>query len=247
MGIARAYNRIIRRQLERHAAWLPVTNIYTLGDFGMVSGGLFTRIGNVADLGVRWTDKPGPPSRIDYSSSSVRTTRIQGGVEVDAFAPGSNENSAQLSFEFTRKNTFIIQAAELTSQEMDNVFSVAEHLSNHPQWRRRFRFVTSVYEAQSPLLLASHEGQTKVTLSGKVEALEQARLGKANGDFDLSASKELALEITGTRGVIGLQLARVTFTGQPRLRTALRDGGEAPREIGVEFDSDWDEDPDDDI
>jgi hypothetical protein len=241
MGIANAFNRIVRRQLQQHAAWLPITNTFALGDFGVVSNGLFTRIGNVADLGITYKRRAGAPSKLDYASNSVTITRIEGGAKVPTFSGTSVD--AKLLFNFQRESTFVLKAQEVTSQEIEDIFAVAAALHRHDGWRNRYRFVTRLYTAQNPLFLASRDGATEVTLSGKAAALGQADLGKIGADVNYSHNREMALEITGQSGVIALGLGRVTWGGAAK---PLSQGEPAP-EVGVEEDTDWDDDPKDDV
>jgi hypothetical protein len=242
MGIANAFNRIIRRELRQHAAWLPITNTFALGDFGVVSNGLFTRIGNVADLGISWKERSGPPSKLDYSSQSVTTTRIEGGANVPAFS-SSTTVDAKLVFNFQRESTFVLKAAQIVSQEIEDIFAVATALHRHRDWRKRYRFVTRLYTAQSPLFLAGRDSATEVTLAGKAAALGQAELGQLSAGVSVTASRELSLEITGQTGVIGLGLGRVALGGA--IKPLSQDGQSA--EVGVEEDTDWDDDPKDDV
>ena len=46
MGTARAFDRILKSELNIHAAWLPITNTFSVGDFGLISDGVFAKMGN---------------------------------------------------------------------------------------------------------------------------------------------------------------------------------------------------------
>ena len=59
MGTAQVFNQIIKDQLHVNAAWLPITNVFRLGDYGVVSDGIFTSIGNVGrDFSLRPQSAP---------------------------------------------------------------------------------------------------------------------------------------------------------------------------------------------
>jgi hypothetical protein len=47
MGTARDFDDILKRELNIHAAWLPVTNTFRLGDYGIVSDGVLVPMGNI--------------------------------------------------------------------------------------------------------------------------------------------------------------------------------------------------------
>ena len=64
MSLARNAARVIRQQLRAHVAWLPLGNNFDLGDFGVFSGGVFVRLGNIAVHPLREPLRPaGPPAQ----------------------------------------------------------------------------------------------------------------------------------------------------------------------------------------
>lgn len=243
MALANQYSRIIRRHLEQHAAWLPITNVFQVGDFGVVSNGVFTRIGNIRDFGLHWVEKQGPASKINFTSSSVVATRFEAGVKVDVFSNNVDVDAA-LVFDFTKKSSFVLKADQITSTELDNALQVALALKDLDAWRWRYRFVTRAYTAHNALILASRQSSTKVTLTGKVGFLKKVELGEVDLNVGVSVNGDLALDIVGQTGVIGLGLARIRASGGPApvdLRSTL------PSEIRLEEDSDWDDEAEDDI
>lgn len=50
MGTPRTYNRLLNTQIKMFAAWLPVTNTFRLGDYGLMSGGVFHQIGHISEF-----------------------------------------------------------------------------------------------------------------------------------------------------------------------------------------------------
>ncbi|MCX4240846.1 hypothetical protein [Paraliomyxa miuraensis] len=219
-----------------------MTNTFALGDFGVVSNGLFTRMGNISALGVEWSEKTGAPSKLDYHSTSVVTARFEGGATVDVFSDSTTVD-AKLVFSFSHNRTFVLRAAKISSLEIDDILAVAAKLHQHASWRRRFRFVTRLYSAQNPLFLASREADTTVTISGKAAVLKKVDLGDFDASINFAVNRQLAIEVAGESGVIALGLARVKVTGM-----AAEAGTAASNpQIGVEEDADWDEDPVDDV
>jgi hypothetical protein len=41
MGTPRLFDQTLKSQLQINAAWLPVSNIFKLGDYGVMSEGVF--------------------------------------------------------------------------------------------------------------------------------------------------------------------------------------------------------------
>lgn len=248
MGLANAYSRIIRQQLRKHGAWVPITNVFTLGDFGVVSNGIFSRIGNISDLGIAFAKKNGPAATLNFTSNAISATRIEAGVEVPAFS-GNPAIDAALKLRFDRKHAMMLKAAEIRSVEIDNILAVANALHDHSHWRWRYRFVTATYHATNAVMLASREGATEVSLRGKASALQQIDLGNLSADISVTANRELALDITGRTGVVALGLARVRLLGGPGILATPTSLHPAAHEGAFEIfdDADGDEDPEDDV
>ena len=63
MGTPRLFNQTLKSLLQINAAWLPVTNTFRLGDYGVMSEGVFVKIGNIeTDFGIALERALGPNS-----------------------------------------------------------------------------------------------------------------------------------------------------------------------------------------
>jgi hypothetical protein len=98
MSIARATARILRQQLRAHVAWLPLSNNFDLGDFGVFSGGVFVRLGNIANLGVQFDRVRSGESSFAFKSEGTREIRLSAGVAVGAFASGDDDAALRIAF-----------------------------------------------------------------------------------------------------------------------------------------------------
>jgi len=76
-----------------------------VGDFGVISDGVFARMGNIAsDFGVATTSTTSPGTTVDFKSDRVRVLRIVAGAEVTSFADDAID--AKLKIEFERSRSF---------------------------------------------------------------------------------------------------------------------------------------------
>ena len=80
MDINGLFDRALKAALDCRAVWPPVLTPIQLGDYGVMVGDGFRRLGNVADFGLSFRTERGPPSRLDLASADVRVTRFAGGV-----------------------------------------------------------------------------------------------------------------------------------------------------------------------
>jgi len=68
-GIARTYAKILHEQLSCRAAWPPITNRFALGDYGLISYGVFVALGNITrEFVSRSRQVPRPQGRSSISS-----------------------------------------------------------------------------------------------------------------------------------------------------------------------------------
>ncbi|MCU0673788.1 MAG: hypothetical protein MUE69_13430 [Myxococcota bacterium] len=219
MGLASKFDSLMQTQLGASAAWLPFAHSYQPGDYGLISGGVFQRIGNLADLGILVSTKAGTPVSLDLTSHAELSARFQAGAEVPAFT--QNGGSGKLEFEFTRNDGFVLKAKEVTPTELTSLDAVAQAWFDHARYSRRIRIVSTVYTAKQALLLASSEQGTKLELSGEVDLLASAEAGVTAGvGLSVSSNKELALSVVGESGPVALKLFRVRILGGVAFRNA---------------------------
>ena len=71
MSTAALFNSILHAELNAYAAWLPVTNTFKLGNYGLISNGVFTPIGNITEFGIVFAEEQGPPATLDLTSVTL--------------------------------------------------------------------------------------------------------------------------------------------------------------------------------
>jgi hypothetical protein len=230
MGTARAFDNLLKAELNIHAAWLPVTNTFKLGDYGLFSDGVVVKMGNIKDdFGVTFTSAPGSDSKIDFKSSGTRILRTTASGEVNVLP--DQDVDAKLTIEFASESSFLVKA-NLTVVEMQNLRSVARELANKQGWERKFRVVSAVYRGKNCTIISSKAANSKIELSGKANALKQFDLGSVAAEIKVSASQNIGVEVIGKAGAVGLALFKLGwFSGSPKV---LAEG-----DISVETHDKW--------
>lgn len=236
MGIAKDFNNVLHDQLHVLAAWLPVTNTFQLGDFGVISDGVFVRMGNVAsDFGVNFESQAGQPGKLDFKSESVRVFRFAANASVAAF-PGEDVDGA-LKIEFGKERSFYLKAG-LTVTEIKSVFKAAQDLASKPRWDAgKFKVVSAVYNGTNCAILSSKESNASVEISGKTGALKRLELGAADAGLTFTSKTKMGLELLGETGIVGLSLFRVEKSG----------GAKFEADQGFTSSADWGATPPDDV
>ncbi|GID26845.1 hypothetical protein [Paractinoplanes brasiliensis] len=223
MGTARKFSKVLHSELDVHAAWLPVTNTFALGDYGVVSDGVFVRMGNIAEYGVSFTAAAGPQTKLRFRSEGTRVTRFVAGAEVPNLPQVDIE--ASIRIEFSTKDSFYVDAPTLTAQSMQDVAKVGAALRKAEGWRRKYRVVFSTYAGEGCTIISSREANSAFELSATADVLRLLELGKAHGGITLSGERAAGLEVIGASGVVGLRLFKLRlFTGSTDILRGEADG-----------------------
>jgi hypothetical protein len=216
MGIAAVFNRTLHGELNTYAAWFPVANTFKLGDYGLISDGVFTPMGNIAEYKVEFSDDEGPPTSLDFTSSGTNVVRLAGGAEVDALPDAPID--AKLSIEFSNANSILAKAAEIKVRQMQNVNEVARNLAKARGWERKFRVVWGTYTGEGCAVVTTRANNAKLELSGQANALKLFELGKVEAGLTISHEHEVGFKSLGKSGVIGLHLFKLRrWFGGPEL------------------------------
>lgn len=210
MGLAAQFETIVERQLNVHAAWLPVTNPYRLGDYGLMSDGVFQKLGNIKDdFGVSTTEINGEEASLNFVSENTIVVDASTGAEI-TLNPEA-ELKANITFKFQNDKSFLVKAPVITVSVIENVNQVAQQLKKADGWRNKYKVVFQVYVAENPLIISTNEGGTEVTVGGEGSAPKQFNVGKASANFSLKTTRALGLEITGKTGVVALGLFKLNW------------------------------------
>lgn len=239
MSLAQHYNKVLKTNLLHYAAWHPISDFYAVGDFGVFKGGIFQKLGNIAEFDMTVRVASGATSNFDYASAGTRVVRVSGGAEVQAFPDQPVE--AKLTIAFSGKHSVYLKASSVNVLEMPDVDAVAHQLRGRRdslgrKWKTGWRVVRKVYGAKDPAILASTAGDTSFDLSAKADVLKALELGNGSAEVAVTASNEDVIKVTSGTGPIALDLFKLGFFGG----TTLEKTGDAiaesddgwPAEVG---------------
>jgi len=212
MGLADDVATVLHDQLKCQVAWLPISNTFGLGDYGIISHGVFTKMGNVNELAAPVQTAEGPPVALDFVSADTTVTNFMGNVKVDAL-PDNPAVDASINITFAKAGSFLLKARIVRVSAIENVNQVMTYLKGRPGWSDSFKLVTRLWTADKAALLSTVAADTTVVLGAKAPALQKFHLGEVDASVNVSKSRELGLQLLGVRGVIGLGLTRRKFFG----------------------------------
>ncbi len=218
-GLAKSYEKAIKKELSAHGAWFPITNTIKVGDYGFFDGGVFRSIGNIGDKYPNITMKivEGPPAKIDFSSEGTRTTKLDAaGNAIESFAALGNAE-ASLKFNFSRENSVVIKIDEIKVEQLQNLEEVAIGLAAKKDWKKRYKVVSAAYSGKDCLVICARESDSDFKISGKANLLKALEGGKASGAFETSSSKSSTFHTVGEKGVMALRLFKLNWLGNIRV------------------------------
>lgn len=237
MGVPAEFSKRLHEAIGAHSAWPPVTNSFGLGDYGLVSDGIFQRLGNIQEFDIGFASSESPAADLDMKSSDATRVAMVANVVVDALPPAPID--AKLRIELGGKGSYYAKATRMTSVDMTNVGQVAGALERAPGWRRKYRVVRSVIVAHDCLLVTASADQATFELSGNADVLNVLNIGAAGASVSITNDTNIGVTIVGRTGVIGLRLFKLKwFSGDPRF---LKPGEEA------DFDDATDDELEDDV
>ncbi len=212
MGIAKQFNKIIETHLKAHAAWLPITNTYRLGDYGLIAEGVFQKLGNIKDdFNVSFTTGNGPNASLKFVSD--RTTVVNASANAEAMVNPQIGIKAGVTYKFQEDKSFLIEAPVIRVSTIENVNQVANQLSAINAWKDKYKVVWQRYEAQDAVVLSTIEGGTEVTVNGTANTPEHFNIGNVTAKVEVETNKALGLDIRGKTGVIALGLFKLKWIG----------------------------------
>ena len=210
MGTARLFSKILHKEIDVHAAWLPVTNTFRLGDYGVISDGVLVKMGNIDEYGVSFARAEGKPTRLKFRSDGTRVRQLVGGAEIQALPEADID--AKLVVEFAEANSFYLDA-HLDVEAIENLAQVGRALRSAGGWQRKYRVVFSTYTGHNCTIISSRSANSKIEISGKANALQQLALGNAEAGLTVSDESSVGLDLVGKTGVVGLRMFKLRAIG----------------------------------
>ncbi len=240
MGVPSKFNDIIQKHLHAHAAWLPISNNYKLGDYGIIADGVFNKMGNIQDdFGITFQEGAGPDVSLDFVSSDTTVISTVAGAQVDVIPEGAI--GVKVSYKFNKSSSFLVKAANINVKAIENLNKVVSQLQARSDWESKWRIVWQTYNAQNAAILSTIADGTAVDFSGDAKALKQLQLGDVSASIGVNVSRELGLKLIGKAGIIALGLFKL------RWLTGGVDILDSAAEAEAEFHDDWETSPQDDV
>ena len=240
-GLAKNYEKVIKKELAAHGAWFPVTNTLKVGDYGFFDGGVFRSIGNIKDKypDITLNIVEGPPAKIDFSSEGTRTFKLDAdGNTIDSFAAIGNVD-ATLKFEFSKENSVVIKIEKIVVNQLQNIEEVAIAIASKKDWKKKYKVMSAAYIGKDCLVICSREAGSDFKISASANLLKAVEAGKASGAFETSSTKSSTFHSVGEEGVMALRLFKLNWLGNIKVLSDDQLADAVKTEQSPTDDSDW--------
>jgi len=217
--LAKSYEKAIKKELTAHAAWFPITNTFKVGDYGFFEGGVFRSIGNIKDKypNIDLRVAQGPGAKVNFSSEGTRTFKFDAAGNVVGSFAQLGDAEAALKFEFTKQNSVVLKADEITLEQLQNIEEVAAFLASKDTWKRKYKVISHAYTGENCIVICARESGSEFTINAKADILSDIEVGKANAGFETSSSNSSTYDSIGETGIIALRFFKLNWLGNIKI------------------------------
>jgi hypothetical protein len=221
--LADIYTDELHRNLKQYAAW-PVDSLLQLGDYGILEGRRFKRIGNIkSDFKIRCIAAKSPVNLIfDYKSSGVAVTNVKAGVTAGPSGTSTTAN-AKTALSFKDSNSIYFRSIRQTYSRVDNFAAVGKALMkafSAGDWPGSYLFVHDLFTSKGTTIVVSSSSGAEIEIEAGARAVEQIDLADANAKLSVTREVNVGLQVLASDKLVplfGLAGVRPRFRWLPFL------------------------------
>lgn len=199
------YTRAIQKNFRPlFANWEPGRDL-KLGDYGVLSGKSLIYVGNVADLGVTFTQRV-DPTKDQKSFTSEGSVDITTHAKGEVNAAGVKLAQASVDIAFSAKHAVYFNAAECSYCMIENKAKLGDQiveLFKAGKWQRKWVIVTDLVRAGATTVVISGSSSASISLGAQGDV---PHINLANADLELSPKHEsnIGYKVISESGMVPL-------------------------------------------
>ena len=209
-SIAKVYtNAVKKNQKVLFGVWEPGSPVQ-LGDYGVMTGNIFTQRGNISELEelkdfkIKFRKDDTKDEKFFTSEQGVQfelKPRVSGTIE------GVKAN-ASIEVKFSNKNCVFFNGAECVFEMIENKYELGQkllqiHKNSNDKWRREFVVVTDRVITKRALILVSTSPDFSITLEADA-AIPVIDLANASLGLKVSKQNSSGYKVITEEGIIPL-------------------------------------------
>lgn len=176
-----------------------------LGDFGSFSDGVFSRQGNIRDLGISFTPVSGQ-GESEYNTTNASNLTVKSEAAGTLSIQG-NSVTPKLTVEFERDDTVFFNAAGCSHSAISDINALGPRLEDlqDGKWAKNYVVITHVVNAAAVTIAISSGRNAKVSFEAQGE-VKQIDLKDASLKLEVGDQSSIGYRQATTRGtpLIGL-------------------------------------------
>lgn len=204
-GVVRIYTDAVYENLKPlYANWEPGKPLQ-LGDFGTMRDNTFITLGNIADLGLKFSERVDTTKDHKYFASEDSTEvkfHAKGSIPVS----GVVNATASLEVNFASKNAVFFNAADCEYFMVANKVELGKAvmaLYERKSWKREWAVVTDLIQAGASTIAISGSNSSSIVFeaTGNVERIN---LADASLGITVKSSSNIGYQVVAEKGLIPL-------------------------------------------
>ncbi|MGR9235058.1 hypothetical protein ACU8NU_26265 (plasmid) [Rhizobium leguminosarum] len=236
-SMRRSFGECVFRRYGYYANFLPVNRV-SIGDFGIIEDGAFTREGSLAD-------RFGLSPDIEEESEEMPTYEFNVGCEYAGAAgisgvasvPGVS-GSAGAQFSFSRRNGIFFSAAGCRTQGLRSLASLKDNmiaLFAEKRWKPEWVAVTEVVRSSAMTLIVGEEAGAGIELRAKADGPISFTDISVAGSIEIISRRHIGTTIIGAKATPFVKIGAIRrksliFGGAKVVSHGL---AESPKDLAV--------------
>lgn len=198
-----------------YATWLPSESVQ-LGDYGLLRNNIFTRVGNVAQLGIGFGVRR-DTNRDNYEFATAESVNLRFSSRGSVEATGDVATRARLEIHFAKAKAFLFVAAQCSLHSVENQANLGMDLvdlARRKVWDVRHVVVTSLIESGATTIIGSLGADAMLAVEADSAALETINLADTQAGLRLTSASNVGIRIVARDGLTPLM--RLSKVEPPR-------------------------------
>ena len=226
-SIAEDYAKAMHQHFRILFANWPPGQPLELGDYGIVKGSMFMRMGNISEFKIPFTtrvDQTKDPMHFESSGSVKVVFKAKG----SATAGGLMNTKAGFQINFSNKKATFFNAAKCAVNSIESkavLGKVILRLKDEGKWDKQHAIITEIVTAGSTTIIISKEKSASISIEAKSDSVKTIDLADASIGLNSTSEEGIGFNTIakdGLQPLIGLcQIQGWTETFQPKIQSSF--------------------------
>jgi hypothetical protein len=179
----KVYTEAIRDHFKIFYANWPIGEPLKLGDYGIMSGKIFIREGNIVDdYNIPFQPRI-DPSQGNYYFKSTDSVKVEFFPKGSYIQPGMPRIKASMKMDFANEEAVFFNAAGIRNHSIESSAKLGETILSmfkEEKWSEKKVIITRLVQADSTTVIISGKSNASISLDAESEAIPNIKLADAS-------------------------------------------------------------------